>query len=77
MAPTSFSEPAGFSILSKSDQIRYLQELWDRIAEKPGEIPVPESQIRLAEDRLAAYRREPGQVRPAYEVIDRLGKKNR
>lgn len=77
MAPTSISEPAGFSKLSKSDQIQYLQELWDRIAEKPGEIPVPESQIRLAEDRLAVYRRKPDQARPAYEVIDRLEKMNR
>ena len=77
MASTSISEPVGFSELSKADQIRYLQELWDRIVKHPGEIPVPESQIKLAEVRLEAYRREPGQARPAYEVIDRLEKKNR
>ena len=48
-------EPAGFSDLSKSEQIRYLQALWDRIAERPGEIPVLESHLALAEERLAEY----------------------
>jgi hypothetical protein len=41
MEPTTIPEPAGFSDLSKAEQIRYLQALWDRIAERPGEIPFP------------------------------------
>ena len=77
MEPATIPEPAGFSNLSKADQIRYLQSLWDRIAERPGEIPVPESHIELAEERLAEYRRDPSRARPAHEVIDRLAKKNR
>jgi hypothetical protein len=40
------------SDLSKAEQIRYLQALWDRIAERPGDILVPESQLALAEERL-------------------------
>ena len=39
---TTIPEPAGFSDLSKADQIRYLQALWDRISETPGDTPVPE-----------------------------------
>jgi len=75
MEPATIPEPAGFSDLSKSEQIRYLQALWDRIAERPGEIPVPESHLTLAEERLAEYRRDPTGARPACDVLDRLGKK--
>ncbi len=77
MEHTTIPEPTGFSELSKAEQIRYLQALWDRIAERPGEIPVPESHIQLAEQRLADYRRDPSQARPAHDVFDRLAKKDR
>jgi putative addiction module component (TIGR02574 family) len=70
-------DPPGFNDLSKGEQIRYLQALWDRIAEKPGEIPVPESHLALAEDRLAEYRRDPNRVQPACDVLDRLSKNGR
>jgi putative addiction module component (TIGR02574 family) len=76
MEHTMISEPAGFSELSKAEQIRYLQALWDRIAERPSEIPVPESHIELAEERLAEYRRDTSQARPADDVLDRLAKKD-
>ncbi len=77
MEHTLFPEPPGFSNLSKAEQIRYLQTLWDRIAESPGELPVPESHIELAEQRLADYRRNPTRVQPAHEVLKRLNKKRR
>ena len=68
----SIPDPPGFAELSKSEQIDYLMDLWDRIAEGDGEIPVPESHLRLVEERLADYRRDPSRTRPAFEVIDRL-----
>ena len=77
MEPATIPEPAGFSKLSKAEQIRYLQALWDRIAERPGEIPIPESHLALAEERLAEYRRDPGRALPAHDVLDRLAKKER
>lgn len=77
MEHTVISEPTGFSELSKAEQIRYLQALWDRIAERPGEVPIPECPIELAELRLAEYRRNPSQARPAHEVLDGLDKKDR
>ncbi|MBI5627463.1 MAG: addiction module protein [Candidatus Rokubacteria bacterium] len=77
MERATIPEPAGFNELSKAEQIRYLQELWDRIAERPGEIPVPGSHIELAEERLAEYRRDPSRARPAHDVLDRLAKKDR
>ncbi len=77
MEPVPISEPAGFSDLSKAEQIRYLQALWDRIAERPDEIPVPESHLALAEERLAEYRGDPNRAQPAYDLLDRLGNRDR
>ena len=70
-------EPAGFSKLSKAEQIRYLQILWDRISEAPGDIPAPESHLRLARERLAEYQRNPDSARPAREIIERLKDRDR
>jgi hypothetical protein len=55
-ARASVAEPPGFRSLSKAEQIRYLQALWDRISETPGELPVPTSHLRVAKERLARYR---------------------
>ena len=77
MPHMSVPEPPGFSNLSKAEQIRYLQTLWDRVAENPSEVPVPESHIELSEHRLADYRRDPKQARPAHDVLDRLRKRSR
>ena len=75
MQRTTIAEPQGFTKLSKAEQVRYLQDLWDRIAERPGELPVPESHLELAEKRLAEYRRDPSRARSAYDVIDRLAER--
>lgn len=77
MEHTSIPKPPGFSKLSKVEQIRYLQGLWDHIAESPGELPVPESHIELTEQRLADYRRDPSRARPAHDVLERLAKRTR
>ena len=74
MERTSIPESPGFNNLSKAEQIRYLEALWDHISENPTEVPVPESHIELAEQRLAEYRRDPTNARPAHEVLDRLRK---
>ena len=72
MEPVTIPEPAGFSNLSKVEQIRYLQALWDRIAEKPGEIPVPESHLALAEER-----QDPSRVHPGRDALNRTANKER
>lgn len=71
MESATLPEPVGFSELPKADQIRYLQALWDRIAERPGEISVPESHLALAEERLADYRRDASKAHPAHDILDR------
>jgi len=77
MEHRAISEPPGFVELSKAEQVRYLQALWDRIAEQPGELPVPESHVLLAEERLGEYRRDPTRADSAHEVLDRLANKRR
>lgn len=72
MPETSIPTPPGFAELPKAEQVRYLQALWDQISEHPDEIPVPESHLQLAEERLRRYRENPSSARPAVEVIDRL-----
>ena len=74
MPEISIQTPAGFNNLSKAEQVRYLQALWDQISQQPEEIPVPESHLKLAEERLRRYRENPSAARPAFDVIDRLSK---
>ena len=77
MSLTSISEPPGFRELSKADQVRYLLALWDQIANAPGEIPVPESHLQLAEARLRDYRKNPSSAHSAFDVLDRLAEKSK
>jgi hypothetical protein len=77
MPETSIESPPGFSELPKSEQVRYLQALWDQISANPDEIPVPESHLRLAEERLRRHRKDPSTAKPAFEVIDRLARKSK
>ncbi len=77
MQHTAIPDPPGFAELSKDEQVRYLQGLWDRIAERPGDLPVPESHLKVAEERLAEYRRDPTRAKSAHEVLDRLANKRR
>jgi hypothetical protein len=77
MEHTMIPEPAGFAELSKVEQVRYLQALWDRIAEQPAELPVPERHLELAEERLAEYQLDRTRARAAFEILDRLTRQSR
>jgi len=72
MPETSVPTPPGFDALSKAEQVRYLQALWDQISEDPGTVPFPETHLRLAEERLKRYREDPSRAHSAFEVLDRL-----
>jgi putative addiction module component (TIGR02574 family) len=69
---TSIPDPPGYSELSTTEQVRYIQMLWDRVFERPEELPVPESHLQLAEERLESYLRDPSHARSAYDIIDEL-----
>jgi hypothetical protein len=71
MPETPIQTPPGFAELSKIEQVKYVQALWDQITEQEDEIPVPESHLRLAEARLQRYREHPSS-QPAFDILDRL-----
>jgi len=72
MPQTPLPTPPGFAELRKIEQVRYLQALRDQISKNPDEIPVLESHLRLAEERLRRYRENPATAQPAFDVIERL-----
>jgi putative addiction module component (TIGR02574 family) len=72
MPETSVPTPPGFDALSKAEQVRYLQALWDQISQEPGALPVPETHMRLAEARLKRHQEDPSRSHSAFEVLDRL-----
>jgi len=72
MPDISIQSPPGFNELPKAEQVRYLQALWDQISANPAEVPVPESHLQLAEERLRRYRENPSTATPAIDVIERL-----
>jgi hypothetical protein len=77
MIDSSIQRPPGFTELSKSDQIRYLQALWDLVSESPEEVPVPESHLELAEKRLRDHRENLSTAESAFEMLDRLANKSK
>lgn len=77
MAEISVTQPPGFTDMSKVEQVRYLQALWDQIAERPGELPVPESHLELAEERLNWHRDNPSAAVLAFDVLERLSRERK
>jgi putative addiction module component (TIGR02574 family) len=77
MSETSVTQPPGFTEMSKREQLRYLQDLWDQIAERPGELPVPKSHLDLAEARLKCYHENPTAAASAFDVLDRLARQRK
>jgi putative addiction module component (TIGR02574 family) len=75
MSEQIIPNPPGFTNLSKADQIRYVQRLWDQISKNPDEIPVPESHLQLVESRLRRMRSNRPRSRSAFEILDELTEK--
>ncbi|UBF25980.1 addiction module protein [Kovacikia minuta CCNUW1] len=48
------SPPPGFEQLTKTQQIDYVQRLWDLIVTTPDELPVPEWHLEIIEERSAS-----------------------
>ena len=64
--------PSGFKELSAEARIRYVQNLWDFIAEASDEIPVPKSHEQILDKRLAAYEADGDQAAPWSAVRDNI-----
>jgi putative addiction module component (TIGR02574 family) len=51
--------PPGFDALSVAEQIDYVQSLWDHIAARPEEIPVPDWHREILAERLENHHNAP------------------
>ena len=51
--------PPGFDDLPVEEQIEYVQALWDHIAARPEEVPVPAWHREILAERLEAYEKDP------------------
>ncbi len=69
---TRFQVPPGFDDAPNEQRIAFVQELWDRIAAHPNQVPLPPEHQRILEERLAAYRADPQPGRAWSEVRDEL-----
>jgi putative addiction module component (TIGR02574 family) len=72
MSQPTIPEPMGFNQLSKAEQIQYVQMLWDKIANNPNDVEVPEEHCKILRERLNEYQLNPDNTKPAREVLDRL-----
>jgi len=62
------SPPPGFEKLPIEEKIAYVQALWDLIVESPEDIPVPEWQRAVLDERLTEARSTVANARPWSEV---------
>jgi putative addiction module component (TIGR02574 family) len=69
--------PPGFDELPIDERVEYVQTLWDRIAARPEDLPVPDWHLEVVRDRLAEYRGSPTTGRPWSVVRDELLRKLR
>ncbi|MCK6524604.1 addiction module protein [Myxococcota bacterium] len=59
-----------FDEMTPTERVLYVQDLWDRIAERPQDLPLTEAQRAELQDRLADYRAHPETSIP-WEVAQR------
>lgn len=64
--------PPGFEDLSTEEKIAYVQALWDIIAARPDDVPVPDWHRVIIEERLAEARSHTADVRSWSEVRNDL-----
>ncbi len=72
MAKTVPIPPPGFDDLSLDEKLDYVQSLWDQLAAKPDEIPVPDWHRQILDERLAADRSNPQEGWPWEDIRDGL-----
>ena len=60
-----------FEQMTPSERIEYLQDLWDRFAEAPQDVPVTDAQRAELRRRVAAYRADPTSGVPWEQVLEK------
>jgi putative addiction module component (TIGR02574 family) len=72
MGNSKLKVPPEFKSAPKEQQIDFVHELWDQIAQDPGSVPIPESHKKILRERLEAFRANPQPGKPWSEVRDQL-----
>ena len=54
--------PKGFDELTVPEQIDYVNSLWERIASRPSDVPMPDWHRRELSERFEQHRENPGDV---------------
>ncbi len=67
MAQPVPNPPPGFEALSIDEKLDYVESLWEQIVAK-SDIPIPEWQRELLQERLEGYRTDPTAGRPWSEI---------
>jgi putative addiction module component (TIGR02574 family) len=69
---TKLKIPIEFDEVSGDQQIAFVQDLWDRIAQDSNRVPLPDDHKRILDQRLSDYDSSPQAGRPWSEVRDEL-----
>ncbi len=72
MSKSKLQIPPEFDNAPKDERIAFIQELWDKIAQDPENVPLPEHHKKILEERLAAHRANPRAGQPWSEVRDHI-----
>lgn len=64
--------PHEFDEVSGDQRIAFVQDLWDRIAQNPDRVSVPNEHKQILDERLNAYRLDPRAGKPWSEVREQL-----
>ena len=60
--------PPGFDEMPVGEQIAYIGSLWDRVASKEHQVPVPPAHLAELKRRLAEHHADPDNVRDWSDV---------
>lgn len=74
MAQSVPNPPPGFDALSVDEKIEYVESLWEQIVDR-DELPIPDWQRELLQERLEAFRSDPTAGRSWSEVRADLQRK--
>jgi len=74
MAQPVPNPPPGFDALSVEEKIDYIESLWEHVVDQSN-VPLPEWQRELLQERLEAYRANPTAGRPWSEVRAEIERK--
>ena len=64
-------------LLSPEEKLALVTELWDDLASNPAEVVVTAEQIRLLDQRMEEYRKNPDQVRSREAVKEKILRSSR